>query len=137
MNDRIAHLINDFCAKSANYSIPGIIQANIYSLEYLVNEWYKFAHEPTNYGENYHVYRENLLDNIHKTIVTLIEKISQCRLLSGDLVKIFNNVVVNYIDSVYHDELQINELSDMLGKMSIRINKSSELINLLSKLSVV
>ncbi len=137
MNDKIAHIIDNFCIKSANYCLPGAIQAQIYCLEYLIKEWYGITRQPMLSDEKYYIYRENLLSNLHKTIINLIEKFSQCRLISGDIIKIFNNVVVNYIESITHDQEQINELSVMFGKISLSDHdENNELTILMSKLNM-
>src|SRR5581483_11325845 len=76
MDKNIADLLSIFCKESNNYNLPRIIQSHIYSLEYLMQRWYNLNYVTMLHDEKFNIYNINLSNAIHKSIITLVEKIS-------------------------------------------------------------
>ena len=140
MNIDIAELFDNFCKKSLNYNLPGIIQANIHCLEYMVQEWYNLEKKyqsnqiPIFLLEDFELYKKNLHINTHKTIINLVEKISNYN-ISSDLTRYFNEIVEKYMDFIMQNKHQTNELINMFNKMTIS-SSPNELVELMSKISI-
>lgn len=117
MNNHIVDSIETFCNNSQNYDIPRVIRVHIIYLNDLAQQWYKSNHPNLKVG-TYDKQENELLDQIQKTIVLLIEKISNHQ-ISNNLVQIFSDIVICYMDAIAHNKDQINELINIFNNMVI------------------
>ncbi|XWV25883.1 putative orfan [Tupanvirus soda lake] len=135
MNARVAGMIDTLCKKSQDFSLPGNILSNIIYLNYLSNEWSQLNQTPYNTMSYYDVRRQEVSDNIQRIIVGLIEKIPNYR-ISTDLVMIFSEMVVNYMDSISNDESKVDELANAFDNMMITYKMPNNFENVFSKMAI-
>ncbi|XWV24646.1 putative ORFan [Tupanvirus deep ocean] len=135
MNSRIVDMIETFCKKSQDYNLPGTIMSSIIYLNYSSNEWSQLNQSPYSTMPHYDTRRQEVSDNIQRIIVALIEKIPNHRICT-DLVMIFSEIVVSYMDSVSHDEAKVDELADAFNSMMITYKTPNNFENIFSKMAI-
>jgi len=136
MNHRNIILIERFCNQSVNnYSLPGNILANIVYLNTLANEWKKFNEKPYVYSSSYDTNRNNLADEMQKTIINFLEKISNTR-ISMDLIHLFSEIILDYMDNIEKNKSVLDELANAFNKMAVTYQMPKIFADEISKLSI-
>lgn len=117
MNNRLVYLINDLSTVSQKYSLPGLIQVHIIHLNHLAQQWSEL-NQPIYNSNQYDSQKNEICDNIQKYIAYLIGKISNHG-VPVDLIQIFSEVVVNYMDANTQNEAKMQSLVNFFGNMTM------------------
>lgn len=115
MNTNIIHQIHFFYNECQKYQMSGSVFSLAVYLRDLSNEWLVVKTNKYLHSEEQ---LEIISNEIEKIIVQLIEKISN-HSLSHDLISIFSEMVVSYMDQIASDEKKFEQLASVFDKMAI------------------
>lgn len=118
MNYQTANLISKFWKESQNYALSGNMMVYVNHLHDLSNQWLVVQKNST------------IVKELEKTIYELVVKISEYRYMETDLVLVFSDLVVSFIDQQMKDEQKINELEIIFNNMDLSYNLQKHLMGL-------
>lgn len=109
MNNQTAKLVHIFHKISLNYIcvVPLNIMILINYLDDLCIRWEG---------------KQDVSDELNKTIIELINKISNSREIDFNLISAFSEVVVSFMDELAKDEKNADDLVNIFNSMKISFN---------------
>ena len=134
MNNTIAYLIAEFTKISQQCNIPSLFHVHIVPLNYFAQSWLEL-NQPAFNNSNYDNDRNIVCNQIHKYIVHLINNISSYP-VSTNMLEMFSEIVINYMDNISMNEVQFNELSNIFNKMNITYQVPDNFIDSFSRVVI-
>lgn len=110
MNPITVKRINEFYECTQKYSLPVHIKVYTEHLKELANKY-------TISGDVY-----NITPEVEKNIYELIVKISNYKYMHPDLISLFSEAVVSFVDSQHADEKKFENLDKLFNKMEVSFN---------------